>query len=123
MNTGTSATPVWTSTGDMVAGPLATFTTPHTRVAGRHVLRLQRLLRPAHSAVGAHGRRRHLRGLPRQGGDRAAQTALKETSNHSFVVDSTVCANCHTANVDGVALQAANQMQLDSSATCGPPSC
>ena len=43
----------------------------------------------------------------------ASEIALKETSNHSFVVDNTVCSNCHAANVDGVALEAANKMQLD----------
>jgi hypothetical protein len=40
-------------------------------------------------------------------------TALAETSNHSFLVDTTICQNCHTANVDGVGLQAANRLQLD----------
>ena len=43
----------------------------------------------------------------------AAEQAAKQTSNHSFVVDSTICAACHSANVDGVALQASYQMELD----------
>jgi hypothetical protein len=44
----------------------------------------------------------------------ASEVAAKQTSNHSFVVDNTICTNCHSSNVDGVALQAANQAQLDS---------
>jgi hypothetical protein len=43
----------------------------------------------------------------------ASQAAAKQTSNHSFVVDNTICANCHSSNVDGAALQAGYQMELD----------
>ena len=43
----------------------------------------------------------------------ASEATAKQTSNHSFLVDTTLCASCHSANVDGVALQAANQAQLD----------
>ena len=43
----------------------------------------------------------------------ASQAAAKQTSNHSFAVDSTVCATCHSSNVDGVALQAAYESELD----------
>jgi hypothetical protein len=41
------------------------------------------------------------------------QTASKQTSNHSFKADNTICATCHASAVDGVALQAAYQTQLD----------
>jgi hypothetical protein len=43
----------------------------------------------------------------------ASEAAANQTANHSFVVDNTICANCHSANVDGVALQAANRAELD----------
>jgi hypothetical protein len=43
----------------------------------------------------------------------ASEVAAQQTTNHSFVIDSTVCATCHTAGVDGKALQAANKAQLD----------
>ena len=43
----------------------------------------------------------------------AADVSLKETTNHSFKVDSTICANCHSANVDGIGLQAAYSANED----------
>jgi hypothetical protein len=43
----------------------------------------------------------------------ADQQAMKQASNHSFVADKTICAACHSANVDGAAFQAANQVNLD----------
>ena len=46
-----------------------------------------------------------------------SEAASKQTSNHAFQVDNTICATCHangTTFVDGNALQAANQMQIDS---------
>jgi predicted CXXCH cytochrome family protein len=43
----------------------------------------------------------------------ASEQAANQTSSHSFVVDSTICAACHSANVDGVALQASYQAELD----------
>src|SRR5262249_53360279 len=46
-----------------------------------------------------------------------SETASKQASNHAFQVDSSICTACHatgTTAVDGVALQAANQMQIDS---------
>jgi hypothetical protein len=43
----------------------------------------------------------------------ASEVAAKQTANHSFVADNTICANCHSANVNGVALQAVYQQQLD----------
>jgi hypothetical protein len=43
----------------------------------------------------------------------ASDVAAKQTSNHAFVVDNTICSNCHSSNVDGVALESANQAQLD----------
>jgi predicted CXXCH cytochrome family protein len=43
----------------------------------------------------------------------AAETAAKQTSNHSFVVDKTICASCHSDNVDGQGLEAANKAELD----------
>jgi len=42
-----------------------------------------------------------------------AQQAAKEDKNHSFVVDNTICAACHSSNVDGSALQSVNQLQID----------
>jgi hypothetical protein len=45
-----------------------------------------------------------------------SEIASMQTSNHSFSVDSTICATCHgtgSTAVDGVALQAANQTQID----------
>lgn len=111
VNTGTATAPVWTSTGVMVQGPLATFTTPHTPAQADEFFGVNAYFGPRsepspHMAVtdscaGCHAKV-----------TTATQVALKETSNHSFVVDSTVCTNCHSANVDGVALQAANQTQL-----------
>ena len=111
VNTGTT-TPVWTSTGLMVNGPLATFTTPHTpsqadMFFGFNAYFGPRTMPSAHMAVQDTCAGCHYKAVT------ATQVAAKETTNHSFVVDSTVCANCHTANVDGVALQAANRMQLD----------
>jgi hypothetical protein len=44
----------------------------------------------------------------------ADEQAAQQTSNHSFVVDNSICAACHSSNVNGDALQSANQMQLDS---------
>ncbi len=43
----------------------------------------------------------------------AAEVAAKQTSSHSFVVDNTICSHCHAATVDGVALEAADQAELD----------
>jgi hypothetical protein len=43
----------------------------------------------------------------------AAEQVANTGSNHSFKVDSTLCAACHSSNVDGVALQASYQAQLD----------
>jgi hypothetical protein len=43
----------------------------------------------------------------------AAEQASMETSNHSFRADNTICGACHGENVNGEALQAANQLQLD----------
>ena len=112
VNTGTVAAPVWTSTGEMVNGPLATFTTPHTPAQADMFFGFNAYFGPrntpsAHMAVADSCAGCHAKVTT------ASQVALKETSNHSFVVDSTVCANCHSANVDGVALQSANQTQLD----------
>jgi hypothetical protein len=44
----------------------------------------------------------------------AAIAAANQTSNHSFVVDSTLCASCHSNNVDGLAMQAGYEMALGS---------
>jgi hypothetical protein len=43
----------------------------------------------------------------------ASQAAAKQTSNHSFLVDDTICASCHASNVDGAGLQAGYRMELD----------
>jgi hypothetical protein len=43
----------------------------------------------------------------------AAEQAAGQTTSHSFVVDSTICAACHSANVDGVALQASYRTEID----------
>jgi hypothetical protein len=56
----------------------------------------------------------------------AAEQALGQKSNHSFAVDNTICASCHSAGVDGVALQATYKLELDqlrsllASKTLGP---
>ncbi len=45
-----------------------------------------------------------------------SELASKQTSNHAFKVDNTICAACHatgSGKVDGAALQAANQLQID----------
>jgi hypothetical protein len=42
-----------------------------------------------------------------------SEVASKQTSNHAFKVDNTICATCHAAAVDGDALQAANALQID----------
>jgi hypothetical protein len=112
VNTGTPAAPVWTSTGIMVNGPLATFTTPHTPSQtdvyfGFNAYFGARNEPSPHMAVGDSCAGCHY-AVPT-----ATQTALKETANHSFVVDNTVCTNCHASGVDGVALEAANKAQLD----------
>jgi hypothetical protein len=44
----------------------------------------------------------------------ASEQAAQQTSNHSFVADNTVCVACHSANVDGAALQATYKSELDS---------
>jgi hypothetical protein len=43
----------------------------------------------------------------------AAAQVANAGSNHSFKADNTVCAACHTSNVDGAALQAVYQTQLE----------
>lgn len=43
----------------------------------------------------------------------AAEQAADQTTSHSFVVDNTVCASCHSSLLDGAAIEAANQAQLD----------
>ena len=43
----------------------------------------------------------------------ASEVAAQQTSSHSFVVDNTVCATCHAASIDGAALEAGYQAQLD----------
>jgi hypothetical protein len=43
----------------------------------------------------------------------AAAQVANASSNHSFKVDTTLCAACHTSNVDGAAFQAAYKAQLD----------
>jgi hypothetical protein len=43
----------------------------------------------------------------------ASDVAAKQTSNHSFAVDNTICSTCHAPGVDGNALQAAYQAELD----------
>jgi hypothetical protein len=43
----------------------------------------------------------------------ASNVEAKQTSNHSFIVDETMCNNCHSALVDGKGLQAAVQMDMN----------
>ncbi len=113
VNTGTPSAPVWTSTGVMVPGPLATFTTPHTPSQadvyfGFNAYFGARSEPSPHMAVGDSCAGCHYAAAT------ATTTALKETSSHSFVVDNTICTSCHASGVDGVALEAANKAQLDS---------
>jgi hypothetical protein len=44
-----------------------------------------------------------------------SEAASKQASNHAFGTDNTICATCHGSgtNVDGDALQAANQLQIE----------
>jgi hypothetical protein len=44
----------------------------------------------------------------------AAAQVANAGSNHSFKVDTTLCAACHSSAVDGVAMQAAYKAELDS---------
>jgi len=43
----------------------------------------------------------------------AEEQAAQEATNHSFMVDTTICAACHSSAVDGKAFQAAYQNNLD----------
>jgi hypothetical protein len=43
----------------------------------------------------------------------ASEQAAKQTSNHSFVVDETICAACHSASLDGATVQAGYRAELD----------
>jgi hypothetical protein len=113
VNTAASGTPVWVATGRMVPGALAAFTTPHTpsqtdMFFGFNAYFGPRMAPSAHMAVQDTCAGCHFKAVT------SSVTALAETSNHSFLVDATICQNCHTANVDGVGLQAANRAQLDS---------
>jgi len=102
----------WTSTGVMVPGPLATFTTPHTASQadmyfGFNAYFTARNNPSPHMAVtdscaGCH-----------YNAQTTGMVALKETANHSFIVDNSICSTCHAADVNGVALEAANKMSLD----------
>jgi hypothetical protein len=47
----------------------------------------------------------------------ADEQAAKEATNHSFMVDTSICAACHSSNVDGKAFQAAYQNNLDALGT------
>ncbi|MFO0757707.1 MAG: cytochrome c3 family protein [Byssovorax sp.] len=47
----------------------------------------------------------------------ASNQEAKQTSNHSFMVDNTLCANCHAANINGEALQAVYAAQVASLGT------
>lgn len=113
VNTGTAAAPVWTSTGVMVSGPLATFTTPHTPSQadvyfGFNAYFGARTEPSPHMAVGDTCVGCHY------SAPNAFDTSLKETASHSFIADTTICTNCHASGVDGVGLMGANQAQLDS---------
>jgi len=112
VNTGTQSAPVWTPTGLYAAGPLATFAAPHAGAQtdvyyGFNAYFGARDMPSAHLAVadscaGCHAR------IPT-----ASQAAAGQTSNHSFIADTTSCATCHSAGVDGAALIAANRAQLE----------
>lgn len=43
----------------------------------------------------------------------ATEAAAGQTGNHAFKTDTTICASCHAAGVNGEALQASYQAQLD----------
>ena len=102
----------WTSTGVMVPGPLATFTTPHAAAQadmyfGFNAYFTARNNPSPHMAVtdscaGCH-----------YSAQTTGMVALKETANHSFIVDNSICSTCHAADVNGVALEAANKTSLD----------
>jgi hypothetical protein len=96
---------------DFVAAP-SNFTAPHAAaqtdvVYGFNAYYVPRYNPGAHLAVADSCAGCHYKVTT------ASQAQAKQTSNHSFVVDNTICANCHSANVDGEALQAVYQSSLD----------
>lgn len=103
---------------DFVAPPAA-FTAPHAAaqsdvVFGFNAYFVTRLNPSPHLAVADTCAGCHYKVTT------ASQQAAKQTSNHAFKVDNTICANCHSANVDGAGLQAAYKLQLDNlAATIG----
>jgi predicted CXXCH cytochrome family protein len=99
--------------GNFVALPyLNSFSGPHSSAQGDMVYGFNTYFMPrytpsAHLAVGDSCAGCHIK-VATDG-----NVAAKQTSNHSFSIDNSVCKACHAAGVDGDALQAANSTQLD----------
>jgi hypothetical protein len=96
---------------DFVAAP-ASYSAPHVAaqadvVYGFNAYYVNRLNPSPHLAVTDTCAGCHYKAVT------ASNVEAKQTSNHSFKVDNTVCANCHSANIDGEALQAVYHTQLD----------
>jgi predicted CXXCH cytochrome family protein len=96
---------------DYVAAP-ANFSAPHAAaqadvVYGFNAYFVNRLNPSPHLAVADTCAGCHYKATT------ASNQAAKQTSNHSFMVDNTLCANCHSASVDGEGLQATYQVELD----------
>ena len=96
---------------DFVAAP-ASFSAPHTAaqadtVYGFNAYFVPRYNLSPHLAVADSCVGCHLQVAT------ASEQAAKQATNHSFKVDNTICSACHSSNVDGAALTAAYQGQLD----------
>jgi hypothetical protein len=100
------------SNGALAAAPLSSFTAPHAAVQGDVLfgfnayfgsrLDPSRHLAVADTCAGCH-----------YAVATASEQAAQQTTNHSFVVDTTVCTSCHAAGLDAGALQAKYRTELD----------
>ncbi len=97
---------------DAVSPVLSSFSAPHAAsqadaVFGFNAYFVNRLNPSPHLAVADTCAGCHYKAVT------ASNQAAKQTSNHSFAVDETLCANCHAASVDGKGLQAGYKMNMD----------
>jgi predicted CXXCH cytochrome family protein len=99
--------------GNFVSLPyLTSFSGPHSAAQGDFVYGFNLYFMPryspsAHLAVGDSCAGCHVK-IATDG-----QTQAGETSNHAFTVDNTICKACHSAEVNGEALQGVNASALD----------
>ncbi|APR75397.1 Hypothetical protein A7982_00743 [Minicystis rosea] len=95
---------------DFVAAPTS-FSAPHTAAQADAVYGFNAYYVPRYNPSP------HLAVANSCAGCHAEATAAKDEgahrTDHSFKADNTVCATCHGPQVDGVALQAVNQTQID----------